>query len=127
MLPIVDKKSGREKVAQGFHNAKEVCIYDSLSNSYEWMRAQEISKNPGDFSNELKRLGIKTVISCYMPPMALRIFARSGLNVYKARGNSVTENVRFFRKKQLEPFTSQATREMWGCSGSCGTCGTSCS
>jgi predicted Fe-Mo cluster-binding NifX family protein len=127
MLPIADKKSGKETVARGFHNAQYICIYDSHSKSFEWMAAKEMNHNPGDFSRELQRLGIKTVISAYLPPMALRIFARNGLDVYKARGINVEENIGFFSRNQLESFTTQEARETWGCKSSCGSCSsTSC-
>ncbi len=127
MLPIVDKKRGQETVAQGFHNARFICIYDSQRKSFDWMPAKAISSNPGEFSEELKRMGISTVISAYLPPMALRIFTRSGLAVYRARGTNVEENISFFNHNQLESFTSQAAREMWGCESSCSSCSsTSC-
>lgn len=127
MLPIADKEIGKETVARGFHNARYVCIYDSQSKVFEWMPVQDISSNAGDLGKELKGMGIGTIISTYLPPMTLRIFARSGLEVYKARGTNLKENISFFKRKQLESFTTQAAREMWGCESSCGTCSsTSC-
>lgn len=127
MLPVMDKEKGKETVAHGFHNARHVCIYDSRRKSFEWMPAKEISSNPGDFTKDLQRMGINSVISAYLPPMALRIFARNGLNVYKARGVNLAENISFFKLKQLESFTAQAAWEMWNCQSSCGTCSsTSC-
>lgn len=127
MLPIADKERGKETVARGFHNASHVCVYDSHSKSFDWMPVKSISENPGDFTRELQRMGISTVISAYLPPMALRIFARSGLDVYRARGTKLDENIRFFVQNQLESFTTQSARETWGCNSSCGSCSsTSC-
>jgi len=127
MLPVEEKKRGKEKIAHGFHNARYVCIYDSEGNSFEWKETSEISPNPGDFTNELKRLGINTIISSYLPPMVLQIFTRNGLQVFKARGNNVTENIDFFSQNQLESFTSKAARELWRCDSSCHSCSsTSC-
>ncbi|WP_346856825.1 NifB/NifX family molybdenum-iron cluster-binding protein [uncultured Draconibacterium sp.] len=127
MLPIAEKKRGKETVARGFHNASYVCIYDSQSKSFDWMPVKEVSPNPGDFTKELQRMGINTVISGYLPPMALQIFARSGLEVFRARGTNVKENISYFIHNQLESFTTQAARETWGCNSSCGSCSsTSC-
>ena len=127
MLPIAEREGGKETVAQGFHNAQYVCIYDYQNKSFEWMPVKKISSNPGDLSKELQRMGISKVISTYLPPMALRIFARSGLDVYRARGTNVEENITFLKHNQLESFTTQAARETWGCESSCGSCSsTSC-
>jgi predicted Fe-Mo cluster-binding NifX family protein len=127
MLPIAEKEKGKETVAPGFHNARYICIYDSQSKSFDWIEAKKINSNPGDFSKELRRMGISKVISTYLPPMALRIFARSGMEVYKARGTNVTENINFFSNNQLELFTNQTATEMRSCESGCGSCSsTSC-
>ncbi len=127
MLPVAEKKRGREKLARGFHNASYVCIYDLEGKSFEWKKAAEVSPRPGDFTSELKRLGVDTIISSYLPPMVLQIFTRNGLQVFKARGTNVTENIDFFTQNQLESFTSQTARELWGCESGCHSCSsTSC-
>lgn len=127
MLPIVDNERGKEKVARGFHNARYICIYDSKTKMFDWLPTKSISSNPGDFSKQVQQMGINTVISSYLPPLALRIFARSGLDAFKARGSSVEENIRFFSNNQLETFTTQAARETWACTTSCSSCSsTSC-
>jgi predicted Fe-Mo cluster-binding NifX family protein len=122
MLPITDKEIGKETVARGFHNARYVCIYDSKSEVFEWMPAKAVSPNPGDFTKELQRMGIDLIISAYMPPVALRIFARNGLEVYKSRGINVIENIEFLKRNQLETFTPESVRQIWGCESGCGSC-----
>ncbi|QIA09382.1 NifB/NifX family molybdenum-iron cluster-binding protein [Draconibacterium halophilum] len=122
MLPIADKKKGNETVARGFHNASYVCIYDSQSKSMDRMPVKAVFSNPGELGKELQQIGVSTVISGYLPPMALRLFARSGLEVFRARGTNVTENINFFIQNQLESFTTQKARETWGCNSSCGSC-----
>ncbi|MDX8338733.1 hypothetical protein SLH46_06045 [Draconibacterium sp. IB214405] len=127
MLPITEKETEKAKIARGFHNARFVCIYDSELNSFECKETKEISPNPGDLTQELKRMGINNVISGYLPPMVLQIFTRNGLSVFKARGSNVTKNIDFFTQNQLESFTSQAARELWGCESGCNSCSsTSC-
>lgn len=127
MLPVAGKETGKEKIARGFHNARFVCIYDSDSKVFEWKETAKISANPGDLTNELKRLQINAIISGYIPPMVLQIFTRNGFSVLKARGSNVHENIGFFTRNQLESFTSKAARELWGCDTGCNSCSsTSC-
>ncbi|WP_297091635.1 hypothetical protein [uncultured Draconibacterium sp.] len=122
MLPIANRETGKEKIAHGFHNARFVCIYDSDRESFEWKKVTEISPNPGEFTHELKRMGISTIISSYLPPMVLQVFTRNGLSVFKARGSNVNRNIDFFTQNQLESFTSKAARELWGCESGCNSC-----
>lgn len=127
MFPIEDNKSGKEKIAPGFHNARCIYIYDSKTKILEIVSTASFSAKPGDFSKQIQQLGVSSVISTYMPPFALRVFARSGLDAYKARGNSVQENICFFINNQLESFSNESVRETWGCQSNCGSCGsTSC-
>lgn len=118
MLPI--EESGR--LARGFHNASKVCIYDSSKECSEWKNVSEINLKPGEFTSELAKIGVDTVISGYLPPMVLQLFARCGVEVLKARGSNLEENISFFSKNQLEEFTSEFSREMWGCNSGCGSC-----
>lgn len=118
MLPI--EESGR--IARGFHNASRVCIYDSYKECTEWKNVSDISLKPGEFSKDLVKTGVDSVISGYLPPMVLQLFTRCGLEVFKARGNDVEENISFFINKQLEEFTSETSRQMWGCNSGCGSC-----
>ena len=125
MLPVTDRETERAKIAHGFHSARFVCIYDSEMKSFECRETKKISTNPGNLTLELKRMGINTIISGYLPPMVLQIFTRNGLSVFKARGNNVNKNIDFFTHGQLESFTSQAARELWRCESGCHSCSSS--
>ena len=126
IIPIIDNNRSKDNIAQGFHNAGYVCIYDCSSNTYEWLTINELAPNAGNLSLELKRRGIFTVISGYMSLMALGLFTESGLKVYKAESDSVQENIKLFLENKLPPLTTQSILGMSACIGSCNSCGSSC-
>lgn len=123
ILPVVDKNKG---VAQSFHNAELACIYNCSNQTYEWVATKSISPKSGDLAEELRRIGIRVVISTQMPLMALGFFTESGLIVYKAASESVEENIRLFTANELKPLTSTFAISSADCSGSCSGCKTSC-
>ena len=126
IIPVTDNDSLKDTIAQGFHNAGYVCIYDCTNNTYEWMATKDISEQAGNLSLELKRKGIFSVISNYMSLMALGLFTESGLKVYKAESESVQENIKLFLENKLPLLTTQSILGMSACIGSCNSCGSTC-
>jgi len=126
MLPVIDKENSKEGVTDGFRNARFVCIFDSQDNSIEWVSASKLNTDDGDLSNEIKRMGINAIISNKMTPIALQIFARNGIEVFKAKSEHVSENIAFLQNNQLELFTRQVAREIQECNSSCSSCRSSC-
>lgn len=126
MIPVMNDSDEKYQIAKGFINANHACIYDTELKTYEWITTDELSKNVGNLSFELKRKGIYTVISTHMPILALGLFVESGLGVFKAHGNKVEENIKLFEDKQLETFTSAMSMTHNGCSPvACGSCSSS--
>ena len=126
IIPVENSKSAKYNIAQGFHITEYACIFDSASQTYEWLPTSDISRNPGNLSIELKRQGIECVISRNIRFMALGLFIDSGLEVFKAKGKNLIENIDFFMNNQLEPFVPQAELILSDCNGSCGSCNMSC-
>ena len=126
ILPVIDNKSGKDEIAEGFHNAEHACIYNNTNNSFEWLAVKDITNEPGNLTLELKRKDIYTVISNHIMPMALALFIESGLKVYKARGKSVKENIKLFNENQLESFSFHVESDVSYCHTSCGPCSSSC-
>lgn len=126
MIPVVDNLSAKNNLAAGFHNAEYACIYDSESEAYEWIATDDISTKPGNLSIELKRKGIYNIISKQMSLMALGLFAESGLNVFKAESEDVSENIQKFVQNKLQPLTVQSAMGSSCSSSSCGSCSSSC-
>ena len=127
IIPVVNDKEDKNRLAKSFHNASYACIFNTLNGSCEWYSTMEITEKPGNLSLALKRMGVYTVISSSMPFMALGLFTDIGMTIYKAQGDNLNENIDLFINKRLERFTLQSTLGGSGnCSGSCGSCGTSC-
>lgn len=128
ILPVIDNGTDKHIVAGSFHNANFVCIYDLETKQYEWSPTKEITESFGNLSVELKRKGIHTVISNYVPMMALRLFVESGLRVFRAKSGKVGDNIKMLMDGQLDSFTfSMAAATGGGCSSSCSSCSsTSC-
>ena len=127
IMPVIDNKNEKNNIANGFLNSEYVCVYDSEEQSYEWLATEEISKKAGNTSLKLKQKGIRAVISSDITFMALGLFVESGLKVYKARGKSVQENIKYFQDEELDQFTPLGAMSGSSCHGSCSSCGTSCS
>ncbi len=128
MIPVVDKSDSKENIARAFISSEYSCIYDCENKSYEWKTAKEISPEAGNLSMKLKQQGINYIISQEMPLLALMLFQDSGLQVYKAKGASVAENVELFHKNQLELFTIQSSLSTtMNCASACSSCKTICS
>ncbi len=126
IMPVIDNEKEKNFIANGFLNSEYVCVYNNESQTYEWLPIEDISQQAGNMTIELKQKGIKAVISSDITFMALGLFVESGLKVYKARGKSVQENIKFLQDEQLDLFTPLGAMNSSSCSGSCSSCGTSC-
>lgn len=126
IIPVSDNQAGKNSIAPRFHNAEYVCVFDCSSKSFEWHKAKEMNSN-GNLGEELINKQIFSVISNQMPAMALGVFIDNGLKVYKAVGNNVLKNIEMFQNNQLRPYSTEESRMVSACSGSCGSCSsTSC-
>jgi predicted Fe-Mo cluster-binding NifX family protein len=126
VIPVTEKCSSEQRIAESFHNSEYVCIYNNADHSFELILSRNISSNPGNLGTELKHLGVGAVISRQMPLMALGFFAESGLQVFQAKGEDIEENIRLFNLCQLPLLTAQLAKNTSPCNGSCGSCNTVC-
>jgi predicted Fe-Mo cluster-binding NifX family protein len=124
ILPVTNNDTAKSSIASSFHNTEYVCIYDLIGRTYEYVAAKNFSSS-NDLSTEFKRNGIGTIISNQMAPMALKLFAENGFNVYKAQSEGIEENIGFLINNQLELMNFQLAKSMSDCSSSCGTCSSS--
>jgi predicted Fe-Mo cluster-binding NifX family protein len=123
ILPVIDDQGARNMLANSFHNARFVCIYDSQTHDSEWCSINDISEKPGNLTLGLKKRGIYTVISPQMPLMALGLFIESGLKVFRSESKNVEENIRLLNNNQLRSYEVFDAMGMSSCSsGSCNSC-----
>ncbi len=128
ILPVVNDSDAKKDLAEGFHNAACVCIYDCDTNNYQWLLTSQLASKPGNLSLELKRRGISTIIAGSMSLMALGLFTEGGFFVYKSNGDDLYENIQMCLAEKLEPFTLQSVDELKNnCSSTaCKSCSSSC-
>lgn len=120
IIPVVDDEKSKDILAKGFQNTIYACIYNSTNNTYKWLATKDISTITENLSLALKHYGIYTVITSHMPLLAFKLFKESGINIYKAKGKSVNENVTLFLKNELELFSNLSTSSALNCISSCG-------
>lgn len=127
MLPVVDDQQSKNVVAEGFHNINYVCVFDSEAEKYDWLTANQISETPGGLNSGLTEHGIFSVICLNIPPMVLIMFKRNGINVWKANGRDLDENLRLFQLSKLKAFSAEECRITQACSSnSCSSCSSNC-
>lgn len=129
LFPVVDNEINKDVLASGFHETKDVCIFDSDERSFQHMCIDEIGSSMRSLPQALTELNVSSIISTQMRPLALQIFLRCGLDVYQASGTDVSENLDLFKDGELDQYSIESSRELLaGCGGSCHSCSsTSCS
>lgn len=124
IIPIANTET-KKSIADSFHNTEFACIYNTADHSVEWVATKNMIRN-GNLETVLRENEISAVISKNMPLMALGFFTDSGLAVYQAESSNVDENLRMFLDNRLKPMTNATVKISSGCSGSCGSCHTTC-
>jgi predicted Fe-Mo cluster-binding NifX family protein len=115
IIPVIDIDQGKSTIAKGFHNTEFACIYDSIENSYQWLKKKDICKKDGNLSIQLKLKGIYTIISSDIELMAFSLFNEMGLKVYKSIGTNLEENIKLFEANQLNLFTLKTAMGVINC------------
>jgi len=124
-LPIIDIELNRNILASGLNVNGSICLYDVDSKSGSWIKTTDLAPNMGELLPALEALSISIIITHQIHPMALKILANRGFEVYKAYGNELEENIQFYQNKKLNLYTHEASMELATvCGGECTTCST---
>jgi predicted Fe-Mo cluster-binding NifX family protein len=124
-LPIIDLASNRNILASGLNVNGSICLYDVDSNSGSWIKTTDLAPNMGELLPALEALAISVIITHQIHPMALKILINKGFEVYKAVGNTLTENIDFYSNKKLDLYSHDAAMELATvCGGECTSCST---
>lgn len=121
LFPVVDGEKNIEVMATGFHETKDLCVFDPETFMFQHMSIEELGGSMRNLPNALRELNIGSIISSGIRPLALQILERCGLNVYEPSGTDVKENLELFKEGYLERYSMQTSR------GQLSTCGSSCS
>lgn len=125
VIPTQDTETNKNIVASGLNANGSLCLYDTDSKFANWMKLTDLAPNMGELLPALEALAISVVITRQIHPMALKILANKGFEVYKAKGNQLEENIQFFQNRKLDLYSHEAAMELATvCGGECSTCST---
>ena len=129
LFPIVDRESNKEVLASGFHETKDICIFNSDTQESKHMNIDDLGRSMRSLPKALNDYNIASIICTEIRPMALHIFERCGLKVFKAVGTDVADNLERFRMGLLNEYSVHLSRELLStCGSSCSSCSsTTCS
>ncbi|MFQ3578854.1 MAG: hypothetical protein SNJ71_01775 [Bacteroidales bacterium] len=122
IIPVNNDKEGKNSIAGNFHNTEFVCIYDKIEQCFNWVESNTISAKPGNLSIEMKRKNIYTIICNHLSLMALGLFSESGIEVLKAQGSDLQQNIELYLNNKLQPLTRENVLFDSKCSSGCGSC-----
>ena len=122
-LPLMgDSNLKKELVAGDFYKAQHYCIYD-LKTQESTIYSLTDSNSIYMSISEIKKLGIEAIITPNLRPMAAKILFENEIEVYKAGGNVVQENIDHLKRGLLRDFTAAMVESAKSCSSdSCSSC-----
>ncbi len=122
-LPILgDSELKKELMASDFYKAKYYCLYDVEKDETEVFSLDDSDSIYLSMS-EIKKQEIQVIITPNLRPMAAKILFENEIEVYKAGGSEVGENISLYKRGFLRDFSLAMIEEPKGCaSGSCSSC-----
>ena len=95
-----------EELANDFSHASYVGIYDDVKNHVDMIALSEIEKNLtiNTFFDALSALGLIKVISPFYSFMSLRVFKENEIEVLRAEGTNLRENLKLLLVENLKPY-----------------------
>lgn len=124
-IPVVNTNDHKYDIAPGFNTTPYMCVYDSGAGEYNWFSTEEVLSKGENIVSYFEKNNLNAIITSMMKPMALSLFNRMGIKVYKSESNNLVENVLSFEQDELFRYTSDdAIATAHTCGGSCKSCST---
>ena len=124
-IPIEDMQTNRNLIASGLNANGNICLYDTEAKQGSWIKTSDLAPNMGELLPALEALSISVIITRQIHPMALKILANKGFDVYKAKGNLLEENIQSYRNRTLDLYSHEASMDLATiCGGECAACST---
>jgi predicted Fe-Mo cluster-binding NifX family protein len=113
-------------MSDDFYKANFYCIHDLTNDHSQIVSKNELIEDFGpDFRKSKEETRITAVISPNIRPMAYKILADNAIEVFKAAGKLVSENIERFKKRELNHFPLNEVELSKSCSlSSCSSCST---
>jgi len=124
-IPIQDIKTNKNLIASGLNANGSICLYNIDTNIGNWLNTKDLAPNMGELLPALEALAVSVIITRQIHPMALKILANKGFNVYKAIGNQLEDNIQLYQNSKLDLYSHEAAMELATvCGGECTSCST---
>jgi predicted Fe-Mo cluster-binding NifX family protein len=126
-IPVVNSSDHKYDIAPGFNVTPYFCIYDTGQGEYFWMHTDEVLNNGENIVTYFRKQNLGIIITSMMKPMALKLFNRMGISVYKSEIGDLRENIESFKMEKLSQYTTEeAVASSNACGGECSACDTTC-
>ncbi len=126
-LPVLNEKTDETNKIFDIDEAGYACIFDTGTKESEIVSMQSISAQKGNLMLALKRKEIEHLICNGLPNIALELFALMGIKTYRAKSDTVSDNINSFLENKLELLEATSLyKAEHSCSSNCGSCNSSC-
>jgi len=124
-IPVVNTKEHKYDIAPGFNATPYICIYDSGQGEYSWLHTNDVLGNEDNIMSYFEKTGLSAIITSVMKPMALSLFNKLGIKVYKSDSTDLIGNIQSFEQDELYRYTAyDALANVSVCGDSCDMCTT---
>ncbi len=122
-IPVENTNENKYTIAPRFNENTAICIYDSCIGEYSWMHTKDFISNEENISSFFQKMNLSAIITSIMQPMALSLFTKLGIQVYKSDSIDLIGNIQSFEQDELHTYTAFdafATASL--CGDSCASC-----
>jgi len=124
-IPIQDIETNKNIIASSLNANGSLCLYNTDTEFGNLMKSTDLAPNMGELLPALEALAISVIITRQIHPMALKILANKGFDVYKAIGNQLEDNIQLYQNSKLDLYSHEAAMELATvCDGECTSCST---
>lgn len=111
------------ELAHDFSQSKILGIFDLNTGNKEFLRIKDNLTSEKEVFDSLFRNELTQVISPFYTFMSLRVFKENKIVTFKAKGNSLDDNILLFQSGKMKPFdiyesllTGECAKDCLGCS-----------
>lgn len=128
MKLLIAVRRGEENLEPvSFHEADTLCMYDLGEKSFEAFPLASIAKKQGGFRALLSEYKIEHVLCAGVYPLAFRLFAELGIQVWKTDDSQVDQAAIHFLEGKQEVITADSLLAETGwCASDCTACSETC-
>ena len=126
-IPVVDTDKKKNIIAAGLNVLGSLCIYDPDVQTSIWVKTLDLAPNMGMLLPALEEKKVLVIISQQVHPIALKVFVKSGFDVFRAIGRDVKTNLQLWESGKLVMFNTESNIEFSEmCGDVCDSCVDEC-